>query len=64
MRDEQKSKKTKKDLAHNLSRAEEFRRKAEAATDARMKAAFQAVAREFLARARALDPSVSLSGTE
>ncbi len=65
MRDEQESKKNmKKELAHNLSKVAEYRRKAEAATDARMKAAFQAVAREFLARARALDPELSLNGTE
>ncbi len=61
MRDEQE---TKRDLAHNLSKVEEYRRKADAAADARMRAAFQAVAREFLVRARALDPSLSLNGTD
>jgi hypothetical protein len=47
-----------KDVAHNLAKAEEFRRKADAAADPRMKAAFMAVVREYLTKARALDPSL------
>jgi hypothetical protein len=59
MRDQQ------KDVAHNLAKAAEFRKKADAATDARMKAAFMAVVREYLAKARALDPSLPrTAGTE
>jgi hypothetical protein len=43
------------DVAYNLGKAEEYRKKAEAATDAGMQAAFRAIVREYLARARALD---------
>jgi hypothetical protein len=46
MRDQQ------KDVAHNLAKAEEYRKKADAATDPRMKAAFDAVVREYLEKAR------------
>jgi hypothetical protein len=47
MRDQQ------KEVAFNLRKAEEYRLKAEAATEPRMKAAFNAVVREYLERARA-----------
>ena len=50
MRDEQ------KDLVFNLRKAEEYGKKAGEATDPRMKAAFRAVVREYLAKARALEP--------
>jgi hypothetical protein len=54
-----------KDVAYNLGKAEEYRKKADAATDARMKAAFEAVVREYLAKARELDPSLPRqAGTE
>jgi hypothetical protein len=43
-----------KDVAHNLGKAEEYRKKADAATDPRMRAAFLAVEREYLAKARKL----------
>jgi hypothetical protein len=46
MRDQQ------KEVAFNLRKAEEFRKKAEAASDPRMRAAFNAVVREYLERAR------------
>ena len=42
MRDQQ------KEVAFNLRKAEEYRQKAEAATEPRMKAAFNAVVREYL----------------
>jgi hypothetical protein len=46
MRDQQ------KEVAFNLSKAEEYRKKADAATEPRMKGAFNAVVREYLAKAR------------
>ena len=46
MRDQQ------KEVTFNLRKAEEYRQKAEAATEPRMKAAFNAVVREYLERAR------------
>jgi hypothetical protein len=46
MRDQQ------QEVAFNLGKAEEYRKKADAATDPRMKAAFNAVVREYLAKAR------------
>jgi hypothetical protein len=46
MRDQQ------QEVAFNLRKAEEYRQKAEAATEPRMKAAFNAVVREYLERAR------------
>ncbi|HEY6256534.1 MAG TPA: hypothetical protein VIY51_12150 [Xanthobacteraceae bacterium] len=63
MRDEQKDHEQ-KELAQILRKAEEYRQKADAATDPRMKAAFLAVVREFLARARELDPSLPRNGTK
>jgi hypothetical protein len=47
MRDQQ------QEVAFNLRKAEEYRLKAEAATEPRMRAAFNAVVREYLERARA-----------
>jgi hypothetical protein len=47
MRDQQ------KEVAFNLRKADEYRKKADAATEPRMKAAFNAVVREYLERARA-----------
>jgi hypothetical protein len=44
-----------KDVAYNLRKAEEYGKKAGAATDPRMKAAFRAIVREYLAKARALE---------
>jgi hypothetical protein len=46
MRDQQ------REVAFNLRKAEEYRKKAEAATEPRMRAAFNAVVREYLERAR------------
>jgi hypothetical protein len=43
-----------KDVAHNLGKAEEYRKKADAASDPRMRAAYLAVEREYLAKARKL----------
>ena len=43
-----------KEVAHNLGKAEEYRKKADAATDPQMRAAFLAVEREYLAKARKL----------
>jgi hypothetical protein len=43
-----------KDVAHNLAKAEEYRKKADAASDPRMRAAYLAVEREYLAKAREL----------
>ena len=49
-----------REVAFNLAKAEEYRKKADAATDPRMKAAFNAVVREYLEKARAcaLPPKV------
>jgi hypothetical protein len=47
MRDQQ------QEVAFNLRKAEEYRQKADVATEPRMKAAFNAVVREYLERARA-----------
>jgi hypothetical protein len=47
MRDQQ------QEVAFNLRKAEEYRQKADAATEPRMKAAFNAVVRQYLERARA-----------
>ena len=47
MRDQQ------QEVAFNLRKAEEYRLKADAAIEPRMKAAFNAVVREYLERARA-----------
>jgi hypothetical protein len=47
MRDQQ------REVAFNLRKAEEFRKKTEAASHPRMRAAFNAVVREYLERARA-----------
>ena len=46
------------DVDYNLRKAEEYGKKAGEATDPRMKAAFRAVVRDYLARARALDPNL------
>jgi hypothetical protein len=46
MRDQQ------REVAFNLAKAEEYRKKADAATEPRMKAAFNAVVREYLEKAR------------
>jgi hypothetical protein len=54
-----------KDAAFNLGKAEEYRRKADEATEPRMKAAFKAIVREYLARARGIDPTLPRkNGTE
>jgi hypothetical protein len=53
------------DVYYNLRKAEEYGKKAGEATDPRMKAAFRAIVREYLAKARALDPDlVRKAGTE
>jgi hypothetical protein len=53
------------DVDYNLRKAEEYGKKAGEATDPRMKAAFRAIVREYLAKARALDPDlVRKAGTE
>jgi hypothetical protein len=47
-----------KDLAYYLGKAASFRAKAEVVSDRRLKTALEAVAREFMAKARELDPSL------
>lgn len=54
-----------KDMDYNLRKAVEYGKKAGEATDPRMKAAFRAIVREYLAKARALEPAlVRKAGTE
>ena len=50
-----------KDLVYLLSKAEDYRKKAKAVSDPGLKAALEAVAREYMLKARELDPSL-LSG--
>ncbi len=54
----------KKDVAYYLRKAEDYRVKAIAVSDPRLKAALQAVARECMAKARELDPSLASKGKE
>jgi hypothetical protein len=51
-----------KDLAYYLGKAEDYRKKAQAVSEPRLKAALEAVAREYMAKARELDPSASSKG--
>jgi hypothetical protein len=51
-----------KDLAYYLGKAEDYRKKAQAVSEPGLKAALEAVAREYLAKACELDPSPSLNG--
>jgi hypothetical protein len=46
------------DLAYLLGKAEDYRKKAKAVSDPGLKAALEAVAREYMAKARKLDPSL------
>ena len=45
-------------MAYYLGKAENYREKANAAGDPRLKAALEAVAREYMTKARELDPSL------
>jgi len=47
------------DLAYYLGKAEDYRRKAKAVREPGLKAALEAVAREYMAKARELDPSLA-----
>ena len=47
-----------KDLAYYLGKAENYRRKANAVREPGLKAALEAVARRYMAKARELDPSL------
>jgi len=51
-----------KDLAYYLGKAEDYRTKAKAVSEPGLKAALEAVAREYLAKARELDPTLSPNG--
>jgi len=51
-----------KDLAYYLGKAEDYRTKAKAVSEPGLKAALEAVAREYLAKARELDPTLSPKG--
>jgi hypothetical protein len=51
-----------KDLVYYLRKAEEYRAKAKAVSEPSLKAALEAVARECMAKARELDPSLDLKG--
>jgi hypothetical protein len=45
-----------KDLAYYLGKAEDYRRKANAVREPGLKAALEAVVRQYMAKARELDP--------
>jgi len=47
------------DLAYYLGKAKDYRRKAKAVREPGLKAALEAVAREYMAKARELDPSLA-----
>lgn len=47
-----------KDLAYYLGKAESYRAKAKAVSDQSLKTALEAVAREYMAKARELDPTL------
>jgi len=51
-----------KDLAYYLGKAEDYRTKAKVVSEPGLKAALEAVAREYLAKARELDPTLSPKG--
>ena len=46
------------DLAYLLGKVEDYRKKAKAVSEPGLKAALEAVAREYMAKARELDPSL------
>jgi hypothetical protein len=47
-----------KDLAYYLRKAEDYRVKAKAVSEPNLKAALEAVARAYMAKARELDPTL------
>ena len=52
----------KMDVAYCLRKAEDYRQKAKVVSEPRLKAALEAVAREYIAKARGLNPSLSSNG--
>ncbi len=51
-----------RDLVYYLTKAEEFRQKANAVREPRLKAALEAVSREYMTKARELDPDIPSKG--
>jgi hypothetical protein len=51
-----------KDLTYYLGKAEDYRKKANAVSEPGLKAALEAVAREYMAKARELDSSLRQNG--
>jgi len=51
-----------KELAYYLGKAEGYRTKAKAVSEPSLKAALEAVAREYMAKARELDPTLPSDG--
>ncbi len=51
-----------KNVAYYLGKAEDYRKKAKAASEPGLKAALEAVVREYIAKARELDPTLSSNG--
>jgi hypothetical protein len=49
----------KMDVAYYLRKAEDYRRKAKAVSEPRLKAALEAVVRKYMAKARELDPQIA-----
>jgi hypothetical protein len=47
-----------RDLVYYLTKAEEFRQKANVVREPRLKAALEAVSREYMTKARELDPNI------
>ena len=52
-----------KDLAYYLGKAEDYRKKANVVREPGLKAALEAVARQYMAKARELDPSLPSGDT-
>ena len=50
------------DLAYLLGKVEDYRKKAKAVSEPRLKAALEAVAREYMLKARKLDPTLPDNG--
>lgn len=50
------------DVAYLLGKAEDYRSKAKAVSEPGLKAALEAVARQYMAKARVLDPTLPENG--
>jgi hypothetical protein len=53
-----------KDLVHYLTKAAEYRQKANVVREPRLKAALEAIAQEYIKKARELDPKIPSKGED